>query len=288
MESLLHGLSNMQALKHTRRKIMLRTVKNATIDINNKIPAIYISGDKNRPIVIMAHGIMGSKNEYLDTQARISEKLENLGIASLRIDFCGHGDSDRTMREFSLDTQIQDLRDSIHWSLDKKYTSFILLGISFGAPPALIVSSLYNQIVKKCVLVAPVTDYKKTFVEPTTSWGKENFGAQRIINGIRCGGLSLEDNYTLFPQVLTDMLLVDIPTFIMHSNLNVTIFHGDSDNMVPYATSQAMCNYGNNIRLITMDNTEHGLTEVGDEEFVSPISLGNLDRVVYELCHMGT
>ena len=148
---------------------MLKIFKNATVNFGTEIPAIYIPGDEKRAAVIMAHGIMGSKNEYLDTQARIAEKLEYMGIASLRIDFRGHGDSDRTMKEFSLDTQIQDLCDSIRWMQNKKYSSFILLGISFGAPPAMIVSALYKQIVKKCVLIAPVTDYKKTFINTTLS-----------------------------------------------------------------------------------------------------------------------
>lgn len=262
---------------------MLKIFKNVTVNFGTEIPAIYIPGDEKRPAVIMAHGIMGSKNEYLDTQARIAEKLEYMGIASLRIDFRGHGDSDRTMKEFSLDTQIQDLCDSIRWMQNKKYSSFILLGISFGAPPAMIVSALYKQIVKKCVLIAPVTDYKKTFIEPITPWGKENFGEERILKGIREEGLQLDADYTMYPGVLTDMLLADIPTFVMHSRLNITIFHGDCDNMVPYETSRAMCDLGKNIKLIKMHSTEHGLTEVGDEEFINRISIENLGKVVQEL-----
>lgn len=262
---------------------MLKTLKNVTISFGNEIPAIYVPGDKKLPAIIMAHGIMGSKNEYLDTQARIAEKLEQMGIASLRIDFCGHGDSNRTMKEFSLDTQVQDLCDSIRWMQNKKYSSFILLGTSFGAPPVLIVSSLYDQVVRKCVLIAPVTDYKKTFVTPTTPWGVENFGIERILRGIREDGLRLDDGYTMYSRVLTDMLLVDIPTFVLHSCSNITIFHGDCDNMVPYGTSQAMCALGKNIKLITMHNTEHGLTEVGDEKFINHVSLENLEKVVQAL-----
>ena len=65
--------------------------------------------------VIMAHGLLGSKNEYLDTQARIAEKLEEHGIGSLRIDFCGHGDSERDLENFSLSSQIEDMSAAIEW-----------------------------------------------------------------------------------------------------------------------------------------------------------------------------
>jgi esterase/lipase len=264
--------------------IMLKTKQNETINIHQEIPAIYIPGKRELPVVLMAHGIMGSKNEYLDTQARISEKLECYNMASLRIDFCGHGDSHRDLQDFSLFSQIQDLADSIQWLTDKKYSSVILLGISFGAPPAIIISSLHSQIVKKCVLIAPVTDYQKTFVFPMTSWGKENFGLNQILSGIRCAGIKLDEDYILSPRVLTDMLLVDIPTFIRNTCLNISIFHGDCDDMVPYSTSKAMCDLGKNISLYTMHNTEHGLTEVGDENFSSCISTRNLEKVIDEIC----
>lgn len=263
---------------------MLKTEQNEIISIHNEIPAIYIPGKKESPVVLMAHGIMGSKNEYLDTQARISEKLECYSIASLRIDFCGHGDSHRDLQDFSLYSQIQDLGDSIQWLMNKKYSSVILLGISFGAPPAIIISSLYSQIVKKCVLIAPVTDYQKTFVFPTTSWGKENFGLNRILSGIRSAGIKLDENYILSSRVLTDMLLVDIPSFIQNTCLDISIFHGDCDDMVPYSTSKATCGLGKSVRLYTMRNTEHGLTAVGDEEFSSCISMRNLEKVIDELC----
>ena len=262
---------------------MLQTRQTDIIGTNKDIPAIYIPGNNRVPAVLMAHGIMGSKNEYLDTQARIAEKLEEKKIATLRIDFSGHGDSSRDLSDFSLSSQILDLVSSVRWLMCKGYSSIIMLGVSFGAPPAVLVSMLFREIIKKCVLIAPVTDYRKTFVSPLSSWGEENFGAERILYGINHGGLKLDENYVLSPRVLTDMLLADIPTLIRESDVSITIFHGDCDDMVSYEISKALCDSNDRIDLVTMHNTEHGLTEVGDEDFISSQTLKNLDDVVAAL-----
>lgn len=120
----------------------------------------------------MAHGLQGSKDEYLDTQKRIAEKLETFGFGSLRIDFRGHGNSKAPLNEFSLASQVEELSAAVKWLSEKrKNVRIIPMGISFGAPPTLILSELYHNIIEKCVLIAPVTDYKTTFISKN-SMGK--------------------------------------------------------------------------------------------------------------------
>ena len=61
-----------------------------------QIPAAFEEGIDTNPVVIMAHGLQGSKDEYLNTQLRIADELKKLGIGSLRIDFRGHGESEQS------------------------------------------------------------------------------------------------------------------------------------------------------------------------------------------------
>lgn len=266
---------------------MLVTQKNAEIigKTGNRIPAIYEQGEENAPIVLMAHGLQGSKNEYLDTQARISEcLLEKYKIGSLRIDFYGHGDSENSLEMFSLTSQVLDMISGIEWLIrEKKAKSIITLGISFGAPSAIIVTEMFKQIISKCVLIAPVVDFKKTFVFPMTNWGKTNFGYNRILEGIRDSGLALDKNYILAKDVLLDMLLMDIPAFVQRTSFDITIFHGNCDDMVPIDASKNLVSIRDNIKFIELDRTEHGLTQEGDEYFSTQISRDNLDQVVEEI-----
>lgn len=266
---------------------MLITQKNTEIigKSGYKIPAIYEQGKKDAPIVLMAHGLQGSKNEYLDTQARISERLlEKYEISSLRIDFCGHGESENSLEMFSLTSQVLDMISAIEWLIrEKKAKSIITLGISFGAPPAIIATEMFKHIVSKCVLIAPVVDLKKTFVFPMTNWGKKNFGYDRILEGIRDGGLELDKNYILAKEVLLDILLIDIPAFVKQTSFDITIFHGNCDGMVPIDASKNLVSIRGDIKFIELDQTEHGLTEEGDEYFSTQISRDNLEKVIEEI-----
>lgn len=249
-----------------------------------EIPAVYIESVDRKPVVVMAHGLQGSKDEYLDTQRRIAERLKDFGFGSLRIDFRGHGDSKRSLEEFSLESQVEDLITAVEWIRKKvKGVQIIPMGISFGAPPVLILSELYRTIVKKCLLIAPVTDYSETFLYPKTTWGKTIFGYERIIQGICRNELVVEEEYVLRRHVLTNILVTDIPRFVKYSDFKLCIFHGECDEMVPIATSKRLRQIRKDIKFIPLEKTEHGLTEIGDEKFSSIISLINLEKVVLEI-----
>lgn len=265
---------------------MLVTKKNLDIfsGKGEKIPAIYIPSESGKITVVMAHGLQGSKNEYLDTQARIAEKLQEHGVGTLRIDFCGHGDSERDLKDFTLYSQVEDMVTAIEWlKKENDINSIITLGISFGAPPAIICAELFRDMVKKCVLVAPVTDYNFTFVHPITNWGKEKFGYERLVEGIQVGKLEIDENYFLHKGVLLEMLTANIPSIVKETKFNISIFHGKCDDMVPIETSRNMVSLRNGIQLTELDNTEHGLTEVEDENFISCVTCENLKRVVDEI-----
>ena len=262
---------------------MIRTTQNATLAGVYEIPAIYAAADAGKKAVLMAHGLLGDKNEDKDTLAHLADQLEEAGLASLRIDFCGHGDSSRDLAEFTLASQIQDLAVAIRWLLGRGHTELTLLGYSFGAPPVLALASLYPEHVRHCVLLSPVTDYRSSFVEPDSPWNREHFGRVRLLAGIRGNGLQLEEGYTLSPAVLTDMLLCDIPALARTASCPITIFHGDRDRYVSHADSERLCRQGSSITLRTMPQTGHGPTDFDTDSMDSPIALKNLADIVAAL-----
>ena len=54
-------------------------------------------GKKNFPLVIICHGFTGNKNS--DLLKNLAYGLENRGIASIRFDFNGHGDSEGNFQD---------------------------------------------------------------------------------------------------------------------------------------------------------------------------------------------
>ena len=262
---------------------MIRTEQNATIAAGAcEIPAIYTEG-AGRRAALMAHGLQGDKNEYKDTLAHLADRLEAAGAASLRIDFRGHGDSARPLSEFTLATQIQDLAAAVRWLAERGHSELTLFGYSFGAPPTLALACLYPEHARRCVLLSPVTDYRSSFVEPNTPWNREHFGRERLLAGIREGGIPLEEGYTLSPAALTEMLLCDIPALARAAACPIAIFHGDCDRYVAHADSEALCRQGGHIRLHTMPQTGHGPTDFATDSMDSAIARKNLADIAAAL-----
>ena len=80
--------------------------------------------------------------------------------------------------------------------------------------------------------------------------------------------------------------MLNLPKLLSLSReLSIIIFHGDKDDMVPLSASLSLSNAHDNIHMIVMANTEHGLTEVGDETFSSHQSLKNVQNVVNRILH---
>lgn len=75
-----------------------------------EIPAIMTSpeGTAVVPGVIFLHGSASHKNEVGDLYLRLAEQLANNGIASIRIDFAGTGDSPVDYTHYTLKTAVRD------------------------------------------------------------------------------------------------------------------------------------------------------------------------------------
>ena len=95
-----------------------------SIAIDNKeytIPAIFSYSEKNEkmPTVILCHGTGSQKNEVGNLFVELSRKLLNIGIASIRFDYVGCGDSkaDQTKLSFCGEVNASKANDVIEITL---------------------------------------------------------------------------------------------------------------------------------------------------------------------------
>ncbi len=112
------------------------TLNNGSYDI----PAIFSVPDKKIdkqiPAVIMLHGTGTQKDEVGNLYKSLSEKLEALGIASIRLDFAGSGDSKASNLEYSLSSAVLDGKTAFNYlqansQIDKSRIGVV--GFSQGA-----------------------------------------------------------------------------------------------------------------------------------------------------------
>ena len=86
-----------------------------SIAIDNKeytIPAIFSYSEKNEqmPTVILCHGTGSQKNEVGNLFVELSRKLLNIGIASIRFDYAGCGESKADQTKLSFCGEVNDTK----------------------------------------------------------------------------------------------------------------------------------------------------------------------------------
>lgn len=114
-------------------------------------------GQKKCPAVLMCHGFAGQKTGKYRIYVLISQRLAALGIASLRIDFRGSGESEGDFSEMTVEGEVNDALKGLqflrsHPNIDAERIG--LLGNSFGGAVAVLAASKDGNIKSMALLAA--------------------------------------------------------------------------------------------------------------------------------------
>ncbi|MBS0655213.1 MAG: alpha/beta fold hydrolase [Verrucomicrobia bacterium] len=111
------------------------------------------------PAVLFCHGFGGNKSGRYRLYVRLAEQLAQNGIASLRFDFRGCGDSEGSFTDITISRELQDAKECIsflqaHPAIDQSRLG--ICGSSFGAAIACVIAAQTKAI----ALLAPFFDAK--------------------------------------------------------------------------------------------------------------------------------
>lgn len=112
------------------------------------------------PAVVICHGLAGNKVGKYRTYVKLAEALATRGIAALRIDFRGLGDSEGEFSDTTPKTEVEDAIAALNYLSRHKDIDSDRMGIfgrSFGGTIALEASRQYSQV-KSIVVWAPLFD----------------------------------------------------------------------------------------------------------------------------------
>lgn len=111
------------------------------------------------PVVVLMHGFMANKK--LEPLKSIARELEVRGIASLRFDFDGHGESEGRFRDMTVLTELDDARVVIEYIRQAGcYNSIALVGHSQGGVVAGMLAGELGDEIKALVQLAPAAVLK--------------------------------------------------------------------------------------------------------------------------------
>ena len=205
------------------------------------------------PITILAHGFGGDKNWQL--MKLVSDSLQMHGIASIRFDFNGHGESEGDFKDMTVPNEIEDLKRVVRYALqlDGCNGKIGLLGHSQGGVVVSMTAGEMNATMSAVTLLAPAAVLREDAIRGNT------FGV--LYNPINPpeyvelpGGRKLGREY-----ILTAFRLPIYETAIRYQGAAFLI-HGTGDRVAPYSYSERYKNIWKNSELHLMEEYAHGFS----------------------------
>ncbi|MBO4400406.1 MAG: alpha/beta fold hydrolase [Selenomonadaceae bacterium] len=239
--------------------------RNVWIDGDHgKLSAVVqtLDGLDKFPLVIICHGITGCKNHFL--YAQLAEDLEELGIASIRFDFNGHGKSDGRFQDMTVPNEIEDARHVYEYAKNLRgVTSVSIAGHSQGGVVAsMLAGQLGAKKIKAVTLMAPAAVLR------------DNARAGEFL-GASCDPANPPEYVEIFGvfklgrnYILTAQNLPIYETAAKYTG-SALIVHGTADPLVPYGYGLRYHDTYKNSRIELLNGFDHNFTQ--DTQRVSEI-----------------
>lgn len=214
---------------------------------------------KNAPIIVMAHGFAGTKNNR--GNSTLSELLNLKKVSTFRFDFYGHGDSDGKFEDITVSEGVNDVICAISFLKKQGYKKIGLMGSSFGGICSTIAASKSPELFV-LALKSPVSDYpevesgRKT-KKDISDWKKTGFAVYDKEKNLNLNYSFYEDITKL--DVYKDAEKIKIPTIIVH---------GDKDEIVPVTQSFKLVKSIKTSKLVVVKGANHRYEDKKDFDTV--------------------
>lgn len=210
------------------------------------------------PMVIFCHGFSGTMNGPLFEL--VADTLQAHGIASIRFDFNGHGESEGEFKDMTVPNEIEDAKKVVEYVRDQKYVSSLaIVGYSQGGVVASMTAGLLSEELgepafKAVALMAPAAVLRDDAIRGSTM-GKtyDPFDPGEYVE--LWGGLKLGGNY-----IRTAFSLPIYETAAKYQG-PALIIHGNADRVVPYTYGERFHQIWPKSELVIQEYFDHGFSQ---------------------------
>lgn len=216
------------------------------------------------PAAVLCHGFATGKDGR--TSTRLEESLNRSGIATLRFDFFGHGESGGDIADITVSEAADNVFRAIRYTREQGYRRIALFGSSFGGLAALLTAAWSGNLVSLS-LKSPVSDYMGRLVLSQDCGDPESWRKQGFLTFMHPEGKEIRLNYNFYADAERTCAYdvardIRIPTLIVH---------GDADASVPIAQSHRLAGLLPDGRLEIIPGADHRFSR--DEDFERMLAL---------------
>ena len=207
------------------------------------------------PMVVLCHGFGGSKDNKLFEI--IADTLQAHGMASIRFDFNGHGQSEGKFEEMTVPNEIVDTKHVIEYVRDMRYVSEVaIVGHSQGGVvAAMTAGELGAEDVKAVALLAPAGVLRDDAIRGQTPGAPGSYDPLDPPESVNLWGHKLGRNY-----MKTAFSLPIYETAARYQGPAI-IVHGNADRTVPYTYGERFHQQWPGSEFVLLEYFDHGFTQ---------------------------
>lgn len=221
---------------------------------------------KKYPAVLCCHGLAGQKVGRYRTYVLLAEALAALGIACLRFDFRGSGDSEGAFHDMTLQGEVSDACIALEYlknNPDVDPSRIALFGRSMGSAIAVLAASKFQRVKSLC-LWAPVfhgNDWLK-------QWDKAQLHQS---HSTKYKEMLTIEGQTPGAQFFKEFFSMKIDKALDHlKSVPMMLIHGSKDTLVPAEHSkkylQQRLGVEGETKFIELPESDHHFTNIAERE----------------------
>jgi pimeloyl-ACP methyl ester carboxylesterase len=216
-----------------------------------------LHGSLNECAVICCHGLFSSKESTKHT--RIANTLAQAGIATLRFDFAGSGESEGRIEDTTFTRRRDDLAAAIDYLAQRGAKRFGLFGSSMGGSVAILTAARDERVVAIATLAA--------VAHPGEIEARYPDAVQELHD---TDLLPLPGGGSVGRDFAIDAPLHDpvAAAAIIHAPL--LVLHGSRDEVVPLCDADDLATAARESSLLVVDGADHSFS--GDEHVEFAVS----------------
>ena len=259
-----------------------------TLDGLHLAGTLVTPGESTESAVVLVHG-GGVTREEGGFFTRLAAGLAEAGLASLRFDLRGHGESEGRQEELTLATILNDIRVALHHVREATgATRTSLLGTSFGGGICGYYAAHRPEEVLRLVLLNPQLDYKRRTIDSRPYWHDDLLDEEtaRLLN--EQGYIAFTPSLRHGRPLLNEVFWLQPHTVLGQIKAPTLIVHGTEDTLVPIDTSRAAVpQFTAACTLMEVEGSQHGFAVHDDPQYLdsqSQIWQAEVIRTVADGC----
>ncbi len=223
--------------------------------------------------VVMIHG-GGVTREEGGFFTRLATGLGEAGVASLRFDLRGHGESGGRQEELTLAAILNDIRVALAHVREATGTEHVsLLGASFGGGICGYYAAKRLGEIARLVLLNPQLNYKKRTIDSRSYWRNDYLSEEAARQLTEQGYLQFTPTLRHGRAIFNEVFWLQPHTVLGEITAPTLIVHGTKDTLVPIESSrEALAQFKAEHELVEIDGAQHGFAVHDDPKYLNPQS----------------